>query len=72
MEMTSKEIYDRLLECAKTEIENWLKADKLTPIEQTCEYMPVVSGIARSALFLLPNDMYFKWLKEVRDLGGLV
>ena len=70
--MTSKEIYDRLLECAKTEIENWLKADKLTPIEQTCEYIPVVAGIARSALFLLPNDMYFKWKKEVQDLGDLV
>lgn len=70
--MTTTEIYNRLLECAKTEIENWLKADKLTPIEQTCEYMPVVSGIARCALFLLPNDMYFKWKKEVQDLGGLV
>ena len=68
--MNSTEIYDRLINCAKSEMSNWGKADKLSAIEQFGEYMPVVSGIARAALYLLPNEMYFKWVKEVRDLGG--
>ena len=70
--MTEKQIYDKLIACAKSEIANWLKADKITPIEQTINYMPVVSGIARSALYLLPNDKYFKWCDEVRKMGGLI
>ena len=70
--MSNKDIYEKLIACAKSEIENWLKADKLTLIEQTVAYMPVVSGIARAAMYLLPNEEYFKWIKEVRDMGGIV
>lgn len=70
--MTYQQIYDQLLRCAKHEVEDWLKADKITPMEQACRYMPVVSGIVMAGLYLLPNDMYFKLKKEVQDFGGIV
>ena len=70
--MTNKQIYEELLAAADSEIKQWLKADKITPIEQALNYMPVVSGIARAALFLLPTDMYEKWKKEVKAMGGLI
>lgn len=70
--MSNKEIYDRLLAAADSSIKSWLKADKITPIEQTIRYMPVVSGIAIAACRLLPFDMYERWKIEVKKMGGLV
>lgn len=70
--MTNKEIYQRLLECADTEIKEWKKANKLTELEQMGRYIPVVAGIARSALFLLPTDMYFKFKDDITKLGGVI
>jgi hypothetical protein len=68
--MNNREIYDKLLNCAKNEIESWSKADKLTEIEQQAKYMPVLSGIVQSALYLLPTDDYFRFKDQVRELGG--
>lgn len=68
--MTNKEIYNKLLNCAKNEIESWRKANKLTEIEQQAKYMPVLSGIVQSALYLLPTDDYFRFKDQVREMGG--
>lgn len=69
--MNNKEIYSRLMDAAVTEMNDWRKANKLTPIEQIDNYMPVLSGIARAALFLLPTDDYFRFTSELRDKGGI-
>lgn len=68
--MTEKEIHERLLESARTEIEQWRRANKLTELEQMSYYNPVVSGIARAALFLLETKDYWKFCDEIRDMGG--
>lgn len=70
--MNNKEIYDRLIECADIEIKNWKKCDRLTPIEQDIRYNPVVSGIARAALYLLPTDDYFKFKKQIQEMGAVI
>ena len=68
--MNNNEIYDRLMQAAESDIKNWQKCDKLTQIEQVIKYNPVVSGIARAALYLLPTDDYFKFTQELREKGA--
>ena len=70
--MSNQEIYDKLISAVKHEIKEWEKADKITPIEQVAHYQPVISGICIAALFLLNTDqnVYFKFIEEVRALGG--
>lgn len=68
--MNNKEIFDRLLQCADSEIKNWRKADKITPLEQEVRYQPVIAGIARAALYLLPTDDYYRFKEEIIKKGG--
>lgn len=63
--MTNKEIYDRLLEAARSDHKDWMKASKLTVLEQEIKYNSTLEGIRRAALFLLPTDDYFKWCRKV-------
>lgn len=70
--MNNKEIYNRLIQCAETEINDWKKCDKLTPIEQNIRYCPVVSGIARAALFLLPTEDYSRFKEEITKMGAII
>lgn len=65
--MSNKEIYERLLKCARTDRKNWSKCDKLSSIEQDCKYYAVFEGIKRAALYLLSTDDYFRWCKEVTE-----
>lgn len=67
--MTNKEIIDRLIKAAESDIINWRKADKLTPIEQETEILGILSGIGRAALFLLPEKDYYKFKDELRKRG---
>ena len=70
--MSKQEIYDKLISAVKHEIKDWEKADKITPLEQQGYYQPVISGICIAALYLLNTDqnVYFKFIEEVRALGG--
>lgn len=67
--MTNKEIVDRLIKAAESDIINWRKADKLTPIEQETEILRILWGIQRAALFLLPEKEYYKFNDELRKRG---
>lgn len=68
--MTNKEIYERLLNAARTDRENWHKCNRLTEFEQESEYYAIYEGICRAAMYLLPTEMYFKWKTESQSLGG--
>lgn len=65
--MSSKEIYERLLQCARADRQDWHKCNRLTKFEQEVEYNAVLEGITRAALYLLPTDDYFRWCKEVKE-----
>ena len=69
---TNHEIYSKLMKAVDSEIESWGKADKLTPIEQAIEYNAVISGIVKSALYLLPTEEYFSFRDEVRQKGVVI
>ena len=66
--MTNKEIYERLIECAKSVVNGWSKTE-ISEIEKYYHYNPIVSGIVQSALYLLPTEEYFKFRNECRELG---
>ena len=68
--MNNSEIYDRLLKCAENEIKGWRRADKLSPLEREARYMPVLSGIVQSALYLLPTEDYYRFKNEIIEKGG--
>lgn len=65
--MSNKEIYERLLQCARSDRQSWHKCNRLTEFEQEVEYYAVLEGIKRAALYLLPTDDYFRWCGEVND-----
>ena len=65
--MSNKEIYERLMNCARSDHKDWRKCNRLTEFEQEVEYHAVLEGIRRAALFLLPTDDYFRWCKEVNE-----
>ena len=67
--MTNKEIVDRLIKAAESDIINWRKADKLTPIEQETVILHILWGIQRAALFLLPEKDYYEFNDELRKRG---
>ena len=67
--MKHTKVYIDFQKCVESEIANWQKT-KLTTIEQTTFYYPVLSGIVRAAMYILKTEEYLEFTKWIRDNWG--
>lgn len=63
--MSIKEITERLWKAIETDVTQWEKT-RLSRLEQYLHYQPVIEGVLRAALFILPTDEYLKFSHEVQ------
>lgn len=68
--MTSIEIYERLKKAVDTEVLQWNKTE-LSDLEKYERSVYYIGGIRRSALFLLPTDLYLKFSQYLTDTYGV-
>lgn len=67
--MTTDEIKKRLRQAIDTDVNNWRKTH-LSELEQYLHYNPVIEGVLRAALFILPTDDYLNFSEEIRRVYG--
>lgn len=67
--MTTAEIKKRLRQAIDTDVSNW-RNTRLSELEQYLHYNPVIEGVLRAALYILPTDDYLKFSKEIQETYG--
>ena len=62
-------LFEKLCRCVDQCVNNWSKADKITPLEQREHAQQTIYGIVFAALYVLTTEEYFDFITYVHDKG---
>lgn len=62
-------LFDKFCKCVDQCVNNWSKADKITPLEQREHAQRTIYGIVFAALYVLTTEEYFAFVNYVHEKG---